>query len=201
MLETLLPGWKPTGFGLLNILPTDADDSITVKDQGTLNLNLTRAPGSAAKVLTDANFGKCMSFTGVGGFMSPAVALPINTDFTLSMDVRTRDRRDAVLVTHVTWTSGGTSFGIMLLTDGRVQVYISGAQRLWSSAVPLNTTVNIKLVCVNKVFTLYLNGVAQGSSVSVPGFNEQAYRIGVGSAFEGNNGFNGMIKNLLIVSP
>lgn len=198
MLE-LIVGVKPNvGTDQLNVQPINIAGSVVLNDTGIKGLTFNRL-GSTAVVEDHPTFGRCVHFSGAGGFTSQNVIMDIANNFTLTMDIVVAARSDAILITHVSWNSGGTSIGLMCLANGRLQLYISGAQRIIpTNVIPLNTPTNIKLTNVNKVFTLYIDNVAVGTS-TVTGFAEQNYPIGLGVAFEGNAPFNGYIKNVKIV--
>lgn len=182
----------------MSIPPIEAAGSITAQDQGSLKLNLTRIGGSGAVVAQDATFGRCLSFNNTPGFITPAVKFDNTKPIIITMDILIRSRTNAVLITHVTWNSGGPSFGIQAITDGRLQVYFNGGQRIWSTVVPLNTIAKVKLTIINQVVSLYLNDVLQGT-YNAPAWTEPNYPIGLGSAFEGYaGGYDGLIRNLVI---
>lgn len=198
MIEAQLMRAKKKPSVLVSYPPVEVAGATAVQDQGSLMLNLARIANSGAVVAQDATFGRCMSFNNTPGFISPAVKFDNSQPIIISFDVYIKARTNAVLITHVTWNSGGPSFGIQAIPDGRLQVYFNGGQRIWSTVVPLNTIAKVKLTIIDRVVSLYLDDVLQGT-YTTPVWTEPSYPLGIGSAYEGTaGGFNGLIRNLVI---
>lgn len=184
---------------LVDYMLTEAAGSVTVKDYGQLGLNLSRvAAGSTAAVYDHPTFGKCIQCNGTAGLATAATNFGGRTVYSVNFDYMVTSRSNAVLMTHVSWYSGGASFGIMTLTDGRLQLYFNGGQRIYSTAIALNTPTNVRIVVNDNAISMYVNGVLVGSYTG-SARTEPSYRIGIGSAYEDSNGaFYGYIKNIWI---
>lgn len=198
MIESLISS-RPVSSALVDIRPIEADGAITATDLGKLGLNLTRVSGSQSKVTTTPEFGKCLYFDGANaGFLSPYTTFNNAKPLTVSLDIRMIAVREMMIMTHVTWNSGGSSFGIYMLSDGRIQLYFNGGQRVWSSALVANTNYTIKVTIVGSTISLYVNGVLQGSYTAAS-YTENNWPIGLGSTWESMfRPFYGYMKNLLI---
>lgn len=200
MIEALLlKAVRPASDKLVDYALTEPAGSTALKDQGQLRLNLSPvAGGSTAAVYDHPTFGKCIQCNGTAGLATAATDFGGRTVYSVNFDYMVTSRSNAVLITHVSWYSGGASFGIMALTDGRLQLYFNGGQRIYSTAIALNVATNVRIVVNGNAISLYVNGTLVGTYTGSTR-TEPLYRIGIGSAYEDSNGaFYGYIKNIWI---
>lgn len=163
---------------------------------GTGSLRAYGNPRYTNDVGTDAarhaGSSLAISFNGAGQHLSNDVVNAISDNFGLEAWVKTRAASQA----HVVAENGNTSTaGWAIRQFGATwQGEITGRDRFGTAPVVVNVWTHLALVRADGVATLYVNGVAAGTSAAAPATPAGGFTIG--AYLGGNAPFNGIIDEV-----
>ena len=149
-----------------------------------------------------AQHGASMYFDGSGDYISGSTTFAPRTGVvTIEAWIYVLDRTGGRCV--VTSRSGNTSDGFQILVDsgGEVRVGYAGANFISSAAntVVVNQWYHIAVTRnTANLMTLWVNGVASGTSTRTNDFTNATFRVGLTA--EGNNPMSGYVSGVRIVN-